>query len=223
MLVFIRGLLGGLIGLALAAILAGLFGVKWWISGAVGGAVAIGVILLSVRDWQHFLAEKAQIIENGSKVKCWILRANPSLYSGFRIFDIYDYADVVFTFDQEEADLDATLSAITERALHLATVLGEVLDRPKKLQSVSQKEFGRPATAEEIRVAQVLSVEVPKPSRTPLPASITGGVEAYMVATQVMRELLPEGKLTRPYIWAAAIVDDPEGGVAMIPYPDEDD
>ncbi|MBI1914576.1 MAG: hypothetical protein HYS12_07535 [Planctomycetes bacterium] len=186
------------IGAFVAAGIGFLASVNWWIAGSVGLLAAVGLYLLSRHNWATFRAERAKIVETGQIVKCWIIRANSSLYRK-SLFDApYDWADVVFTFETARPNLDQVLLELAQRVASF---------RP-----------GRDATEDELRVARVMSIELPKPSRTPLPTSITGGMKAYMVGTQVMRELLPEGKLTRPYIWAVGLTDNPEGGVVMVPY-----
>jgi hypothetical protein len=187
---------GGLVALGLRLVA----GLSWPVAGGSGVTAAVAVYLWGRRNWRKFLAERAKVVEGGQTVKCWVVRANPSLYRKSLFGDPYNWADVVFTFDRDVPDLDRVLTAIAERVRTF---------RP-----------GPDATEEERRVASVMSITVPNPSRTPLPPSLTDGLNAYMVATQVMRDLLPEGKLTRPYLWAAGRVDDPEGEVVMVPYRD---
>jgi hypothetical protein len=196
-MVVVAVVVGALVALALRYVAK----LEWTTAGAAGGATAIGLYLLGLWNWRRFRAERAALVRNGQTVKCWVVRANPSLYRKSLFGDPYNWADVVFTFERDVPDLDQTLAAIAQRLLSF---------RP-----------GPEATVEEKRVAQVMSIAVPNPSRTPLPQSLTGGLKAYLVATQVMRDLLPEGKLTRPFLWAAGVIDDPAGEVVMVAYKDE--
>jgi hypothetical protein len=34
-----------------------------------------------------------------------------------------------------------------------------------------------------------------------------------------MRDLLPEGKLTQPFIWVAGVIEDPAGDIVMVRSP----
>jgi hypothetical protein len=175
----------------------------WPIAGAVGAASTVGLYLLSVWNWRRFRAERAAVARDGQRVKCWVVRANASLYRRSLFGDPYNWADVVFTFERDVPDLDRALAAIAQRLVRF---------RP-----------GPEASVEERRVATVISIKVPNPNRTSLPASLTGGLKAYLVSTQVMRDLLPKGKLTRPYIWASGRVEDSSGEVVMLPYGHEEE
>lgn len=171
----------------------------WLTSATIGGASAIGLMLLARRSLHQLRAEREAVARAGQSAKCWVIRANPSLYRKSLFGIPYDWADVVFTFDQGVPDLDQTLATIAQR--------------------VAAFRAGPDASEQERRVASVMSTEIPNPSRTHLPPSLTDGLDAYMVAIQVMRELLPEGKLTRPYVWGAGVVSDPAGEVVMVSYP----
>lgn len=87
-------------------------------------------------------------------------------------------------------------------------------------QQVFSLKEGQLSTPLEKQVAPLVRNEAFIPGkRDKLPPEFTGGKEVYSVGLWIRRNLLPERRLTRPYVHCAAMPGN-SGAVAMMPYPD---
>lgn len=171
----------------------------WWIL----GFVCIGLLCLAViglvltaraerQRYQHVMAEGVSAIG-------WLVQANNIL---FQPGDSSAPAQVLLSFEgQRAADLDQ---------------LAEIARRIGRLKSAP------PADALEEEVAKLVTDEAYRPTvRHRLPEEFTGGLEVHSAHVWIDRSLLPEGRITQPYIHCKAIPGD-EGMVYMVPYPEDE-
>lgn len=175
-----------------------------WVLGGVGALAIIVVLLIWMgkRNWRAYRAELDAVAQRGQRVFCWIVSAEPELYQKKKLHPVFPFAAVLFTFDRAGPEAESFLQEV-------ATRIGDLRDSPR--QSGAEKEF-----LHRIRPGFFGPL-----TPTRVPDSLTGGVEVFLVAVEVMKELLPDGHLNRPYLYAAAINGDMSSRVVMLPYPAE--
>jgi hypothetical protein len=168
-----------------------------WVCVGLTAAVAVALALLV---WAYNLRLK-RLMRDGQTVVARVLLANPSLYQK-KAPAAFEAAFVVFTRDNDASEG------------HLA-YLGEVCERLKRFTP------GEHAAADERKVARALATQTTVGEEAlRLPEQVTGGREAYFSTPNVFRRMLPEGMLTREYIYLQVLIDGQHRDVTMIEYPD---
>jgi hypothetical protein len=143
-------------------------------------------------------AEKAARIElRGKPVRAWIVFAHDDLYKPSDS-DEHRYAQVIYTFDQL-ASPDKTLAEIAGKLVPFRASEG--------------------ASQDEKTISRVMESHFPYFDPLRLPASVAGKLAVYTVSLRVPWKKLPEGKLTRPYIWCK-VLDGEDDNVRMTAYPE---
>jgi hypothetical protein len=142
-------------------------------------------------------AEKAARIElRGKPVRAWIVFAHDDLYKE-NDSDEHRYAQVIYTFEQNPSS-DKTLAEITGRLVSYRA--------------------GEGTSQDEKTISRVMEHHFPYFDPLRLPASVAGKLTVYTVSLRVPWKKLPEGKLTRPYIWCK-VLDGETDNVRMMAYP----
>jgi hypothetical protein len=141
-------------------------------------------------------AKVARIELRGKPVRAWIVQAHDDLYKDGASDDSRN-AQVIYTWD-ELPNWDQSMAAIAD-----------------KLPSFRA---GPNATEDEKRISTVMETQFPWYDPIRLPASVAGKLTVYTVSVSVKFKKLPEGKLTRPYIWCK-VLEGESDNVRMIDYP----
>lgn len=142
-------------------------------------------------------AKVARIEAHGKPVYAWLIYAHDDLYNKEKQIGDNRYAQVVYTFQQ-----------IPQREQTLESIAGQL----------KQFRAGPNANEDEVRISRVIQTQFPDFDPARVPASIAGSVTAYTVSVRVPFKKLPEGELTRPYIWCK-VLDGETDNVRMIDYP----
>jgi hypothetical protein len=106
---------------------------------------------------------------------------------------------VVFTTTPGVPDLDDRLKAMAE-SLH-AFDPGENPSKDERITS------------------QVMKTQIGYSYPLRLPPRVAGELEAYNISVRIPYELLPEGKLSRPYIFCKVLLEGEHCGARMVEYP----
>ena len=164
-----------------------------WVCVGLVAVVALGLTLIV---WSEGRREK-RLQRDGQTVVARIILANPSLYdtnaAGF------EFAFLIFT---READP-------SERHLNF---LGQIAER---LEGFEPDE----SEPDEKKLAWALETQRTMGDVVRIPDRVTGGREVYFATTPVKRRFLPEGKLTRDYLYLRVILKGGNREVSMIEYP----
>lgn len=170
-----------------------------WIIGGIVVLLILIVIGVVVFE-QGYKKETARIMEEGEKVLCWLVVANDNLYEPIDEGNAsaYSFAQVVFTFDDSIKDLHETLEEWSENLKSY---------KPPKNPNDDERIIG-----------QVMRTHIPYFRPLRLPKKITGGIKGYTVSVHVFWGLLPEGYITRPYIYCKVLLGS-GGGARMVHYP----
>ena len=155
------------------------------------------VVFIAWATWSQLAKEKT-IRAEGEAVLCWIVMANDKLYQR-NDSNGSSYAVVVFTFDKR---LDS--DRLQQIAMELPQF--EQVDMDSRDERI---------------IASVMRTQIPYFRPLRLPDRITGRSEVYTASLHVYWKLLPQRRLTLPYIWALVLVGD-AGGALMIEYPESD-
>jgi hypothetical protein len=169
----------------------------WVCLGLVGLAVA-AVGLFYVFLVVPHNREQGRLTRDGQTVVARIILANPSLY------DLkpatFEFAFLVFTRDADPSER------------HLA-FLGRV--------AASLQRFEPDETdPDEKKLAWALQTQRTIGDVVRIPDRVTGGREVYFTTTPVKRRMLPDGKLTREYLYLRVIPEGRHRAASMIEYPD---
>jgi hypothetical protein len=140
---------------------------------------------------KHILAE-------GQLVKCWIVMARNELYEGLQPGQSQS-AHVVFTTTPKIQNLDERLKQVAE--------------------SLKSFDPGENPNDDERITSQVMKSEIGYYTPLRLPDRVAKGLEAYNVSVTIPYESLPEGRLTRPYIYCKVLVKGDHAGARMVEYP----
>jgi hypothetical protein len=161
------------------------------------GAVAIPLTIVYVVLRIAAKAER-RIIENGTKLRGWIVQANAVLFE-----PIGDDApaQIIISFDTPSEELDERMQAIAED-------MGQLKD-------------AEPNDLSRRRVAALVSDERYRPGkRVLLPLEFTEGLKVYSAHVWIKRSFLPRRHITRSYVMCKAI-PGADGDVIMIRYDDD--
>jgi len=178
----------------------------WSIAGSVCAAVVlvlgglVGYWLLRVLA--QAAARDVKLDREGTVVKAWVVFANENLY---KTNPPENWWNALFVCTLERLpDLDATLERWAEAIRHF---------KPRN-----------PTVHEEDAIAAVLRTEIGNPDPVRIPRWITGRTEGYFISFAVLCNLLPKGRLTRPYVYCTFYKgEDQDDGLArMVAYPDHD-
>ncbi len=176
----------------------------WTISGYICLFITFGAIAGVGWGYLSFCgkynAQNVKLAKDGRIVKAWVVMANDRIYKRGHPEDVAP-AVVVCTFEEMD-DLDDFLEDVVRR-----------------LKGFEQKD---PDSPEEKHIESVMEGHIPYPHPLRIPKRITGGPEAWFVDAGISRSLLPEKRLTLPYIYIKIWVGEKydEGTAKMIPYPD---
>ena len=170
-----------------------------WICSGLAAVVLIFIVWVNVM----MMRRNARVRREGKRVLAYIMMANDTLYEPQAKNSMRDHS-----FAQVLFELDAILS---EEKLARLAGYGEAL-----------KTFDPgPNPDEDSRIiGSVMRTQVPYSRPLRLPASLTDGVEAYTASLDVYWSMLPEGKLTLPYIYCLTLVG-PTGAILQADYPTE--
>ncbi|AMV20917.1 hypothetical protein [Planctomyces sp. SH-PL14] len=164
------------------------------------GLPAALAAFLAYITWQ-FGRQQARLKERGRTVVARILFADPVLYDRNN-GATFSAAFVVFT-----------MSADTSPA-HLES-LRTICERLDGFQPQSDDE-------DELKIGAALQQQTTA-GQIPLriPNRITQGKEVYFATPNVMRRMLPGGRLLKEYIYLKVLIEGDTRELAMIEYPDE--
>lgn len=167
----------------------------------VGLLVVVGVLYLLFHVFVVLPHEREMkhLKEKGQDVVAWVLLANPSVYKDMSP-PTFEFAFVVFTLDNDPSDE------------HL-DFLQAVAEQLEDFESEN-------SNTDEWRLGQALKTQKTVGDVLPVPKRLTGGREVYFSTPGVTRSMLPENKLTRPYIHLRVIPTGPHRASSMIEYPD---
>ncbi len=169
----------------------------WWILGGLGGFIFLAVFLFIIYD-RCFYVNTAyiHIRDTGERLLAWIVPIS--------IADVKHsyFCMLIFTFDKDIANLPIFLKEVSERMM---TLNPSHSLKPNELEVVRWLEHFRSSW-------KMID------SREELPKSITNGRTVWFQKGYAKKELLPGGKLTRPYIYIAALQDNPKY-IPMVEYP----
>jgi hypothetical protein len=146
------------------------------------------------------LEQTEHILAEGQLVKCWIVMARNELYEGLQPGQSQG-AHVVFTTTPKVQNLDERLKQIAE--------------------SLHSFDPGENPNDDERITSQVMKSEIGYYTPLRLPDRAAKGLEAYNVSVTIPHELLPEGRLTKPYIYCKVLVSGDYAGARMVEYPPE--
>jgi hypothetical protein len=167
----------------------------------VGLVVVVGALglLFYVKVVLPYDRQEKHLKEHGQDVVAWVLLANPSVYQSMSP-PTFEFASVVFTLDNDPSD---------EHLAFLEGVAG-------RLQGFKASR----ANSDEQRLEEAMETQRTVGDVLRVPDRVTGGRAVYFSTPGVTRSMLPEDKLTRPYIQLRVVVNGPLRGSSMIPYPD---
>ena len=158
----------------------------------IWGLVCVGLpvallALLALFVWQ-FSRKQARLMQDGQTVVARVLFAHPCLYDA-EDSSTFSGAFVVFTMDDDAS----------ERHLAEPAEICERLDgfRPRRNGDADEQTIGK-ALTQQITVGQ---------NALRIPDRITSGKEVYFSTPNVMRRMLPEGRLVRDYIYLKVLID----------------
>ena len=142
--------------------------------------------------------EQRRLERDGQTVVAWILLANPSLYkitpAGF------EFAFLVFT---EDAD------ASKEHLAFLSRVAASLEGFEPDEDDPGEK-----------KLAWALETQRTIGDIVRIPRRVAGRRKVFFATKAVKRRMLPEGKLTRDYLYLRVIPEGPRRAAAMAEYPD---
>jgi hypothetical protein len=169
----------------------------WWIVGGSGAFICLVIFLLIIYD-RFFYVNTAytHIRDSGERLLAWIVPIG--------IADVKHsyFCLLIFTFDKDIANLPNFLSAVSERMMTL-----------NPSHSLKPNELEVVRWLEQFRTSWKMI-----DSREELPKSITDGRSVWCQKGYAKKELLPGGKLARPYIYIAALRDNSKY-IPMVEYP----
>ncbi len=169
----------------------------WVCIGLVGLAVA-AVGLIYVFLVMPYEREQRRLMQDGQTVVARIILANPSLYdttpAGF------EFAFLVFTRDADPSER------------HLA-FLGQIAEN---LKGFEPDETG----PDEKKLTWALETQRTIGDVVRIPDRVTGGRKVFFTTTPVKRRMLPDGRLTREYLYLRVIPEGRHRAASMIEYPD---
>jgi hypothetical protein len=171
----------------------------------VGLLFFLGLYLANFRYNREAIRIENRILAEGRVVKGWLVFANEALYNPSRT-EVYNWGQVVFTFDDDRPNLDERLEAIAARVRAFRPLHPRPEDNPEN----------------ERRLASVMSTLLPDEGRIRLPDRLTGGLAAYTASVAILRRHLPGRRLERPYVMCKALPDAEEGRegqLVMVEYP----
>ncbi len=169
-----------------------------WVCVGLGvGVVAVVALGLTLIIWSEGRREK-RLQRDGQTVVARIILANPSLYdtkaAGF------EFAFLIFTRDADPS----------ERHLAFLQQIAEELEGFEPDET----------DPDEKKLAWALETQRTIGDVVRIPDRVTGGREVYFATTPVKRRMLPDGKLTREYLYLRVILEGRNRDVSMIEYPD---
>jgi hypothetical protein len=180
-------------------------GVAWFFGGLFWGGAVVALFLaflaLVFVSRYHESRLRARLEKEGQRVKAWIVTANENLYLLNSPENMWK-AQVVFTTQEGVENLDE----------FLADVAGQL------------REFksDEPKDDDERIISEIVRTQIGYHTPLLVPRRLTGKIEAYTVTVDVGCEMLPDHKLTKPYIYCRVIVnpESRKGRVArMTAYP----
>lgn len=168
----------------------------WVCVGLVGLAVVvIGLAYLFLIV--PYEREQKRLMQDGITVVGRIILANTSLYDTTPA--AFEFVFLVFTRDNDPSER------------HLA-FLGQVAE--------NLKSFEPDDDPDEKKLAWALETQRTIGDVVRIPDRVTGGREVYFTTTSVKRRMLPDGKLTREYLYLRVIPEGKHRASSMIEYPD---
>lgn len=179
----------------------------WPILGSFAILVIVGFVLLLGGYLVYVIgiitARESKLEREGEIVKAWIVFANENL---FRKGDRTENWKALFVCTLDEVtDLDAKLQEWAEAIRHYKARDTDV--------------------HEEQAILDVLRTEIGYPHPIRIPKWITGRkYKAYFVSFPVSKSLLPDGKLTKPYVYCKFYKghERDDGLAEMVAYPKYD-
>jgi hypothetical protein len=172
-----------------------------WVCVGLAGLAVVAVALFYVFVLLPYERSQKRLMRDGQTVVGRILLANPSLYDA-NPPAAFEAAFVVFTRDNDAS------------ARHLA-YLEQVCERLKKFVPDEDGDADEQTIGRALATQRTVGEEALR-----IPDRVTGGREVYFSTPNVKRRMLPEGKLTRDYIYLRVLIDGEHRDVSMIEYPD---
>ena len=177
-----------------------------WALLGCGGLVFVVILVVVISFVRFNMSERKKeerLEDEGRVVKAWIVFANDSLYKRNAKENFWP-AQLVFTFKKNVENLDE--------------VLEEIAEGIREFESEDDED-----EAERI-IGNIVRTEIGYYWPLRIPKRITGKLVAYTVAIDVQCKYLPNRKLTLPYVYVNAFVDEEnnDGLARMVPYPDDD-
>jgi hypothetical protein len=162
-----------------------------WIAGAVAGAGFLA--------WGMQKDPKRKWMEdNGRHVMAWLLPG------WAHEMDKFYLVMVIYTFDESIDDVPAFL----ER------VMGRIVELHETDRTSNEGE------EEVVRLLNEIGSFELYDKRLQLPRSLTEGRVVYMIKSRARKHLLPDGEITLPFIYVAALPDHPNVPADMVAYPE---
>ncbi len=161
------------------------------------------VFLYSAAEMIRNSLNSAKVARDGATVVAHVVAADDRLYQplGPGVYPDYSSVKVVFTLDDTLSDAHYTkLEAYADRLRNYTPADSSKVERT---------------------LASVKKPHIPCPRPLRLPDRLTNGEEVYAASVDAYWNLLPEGRLTRPYIHCKVLVG-PGGGVRMVQSPPTD-
>jgi hypothetical protein len=168
----------------------------WWILGGLAAAFCSVIFLLIIYDRFFYKNHTLIHVRNtGDHLLAWIVPiAMADVGHSYFVM-------LIFTFDKTIEGLPKFLSDVARRMM----TLNPSHSSPNELEVVRWlQEFGNSW--------KMIS------TREELPKTLTDGRSVWFQKGYAKKELLPGGKLTRPYIYIAALQDVPKY-IPMVEYP----
>jgi hypothetical protein len=162
--------------------------------------VLVGVWL--VRILAIAAAREVKLEREGTIVKAWVVFANDNLY--------------------KKNPRGAWWNALFVCTLQKIPNLDETLEKWAK--GIREFEAEDESIHEESAIAAVLRTEIGYPDPIRIPERIAGKHEGYVISFAVHCSLLPQGRLTKPYVYCKFYKGEQrdDGHARMVAYPDEE-
>jgi hypothetical protein len=169
-----------------------------WVCVGLAALAVVGAFAFWLFVWRPIVREGELVAAEGETVVGKILFCNDTLFDEKDPND-FEAAFVVFT-----RDCDASVE-------HLAVLDGII----RQLKSFEPDED----VPEQVKLAKALETQRTVGTVLKIPKRYANGREAYLATPNVDRKLLPEGKITRDYLFVKFLYRDDCKGCDMVEYP----
>lgn len=169
-----------------------------WVCVGLVGLAVVALGLLYVFVIMPYGREQKRLKADGQTVVARIILANPGAYEATSTG--FEFAFLVFTRDADPS------------GPHL-----EFLSRIEENLKGFEPDETDP---DEKKLAWALETQRTIADVLRIPNRVTGGREVYFATTPIKRQMLPEGKVTRAYLYLRVILEGEHRAASMIEYPD---